>query len=79
LALCIENGIQKSLSSSDYWTISGDTSTMRLGQAFSGGATQFPLNGDIYAIRIYNRRLTSEEMLNNQILDNQRFGLGLTF
>ena len=31
----------------------------------------------IYSIRIYNRRLTEEEMLHNQRIDNVRFNLGL--
>lgn len=35
-------------------------------------------NGKIYAIRVYNRILTPAEMLHNQHVDNERFGLGLT-
>ena len=35
-------------------------------------------NGKIYAIRVYNRILTPDEMLHNQHVDNVRFGLGLT-
>ena len=35
-------------------------------------------NGVIYAIRIYDRKLTVDEMLHNQRLDNKRFDLGLT-
>ena len=31
----------------------------------------------IYSIRIYNRKLTEEEMLHNQRIDNVRFNLGL--
>ena len=34
-------------------------------------------NGNIYAIRIYNRLLTEQEMTQNQRVDNVRFGLGL--
>lgn len=33
--------------------------------------------GDLFAIRIYNRHLTTEEMLHNQKVDNERFNLGL--
>lgn len=33
---------------------------------------------DLYAIRIYNRILTNDEILHNQLLDNKRFNLGLT-
>ena len=31
----------------------------------------------IYAIRIYNRLLTLDEMKHNQMVDNKRFNLGL--
>ena len=41
------------------------------------GSTLY-FNGDIMAIRIYNRLLTKEEMLAHQRLDNERFNLGLT-
>lgn len=34
--------------------------------------------GNIYALRIYNRHLTTAEMLHNQRIDNARFNLGLT-
>lgn len=34
--------------------------------------------GDLYCLRVYNRRLTEEEMLHNQQVDNIRFNLGLT-
>lgn len=39
---------------------------------------EFPFTGKIHSIRIYNRRLTSEEMLHNQVIDNIRFNMGLT-
>lgn len=50
-----------------------------------GGRTGYPtpttprslFNGEIYAVRIYNRTLNAEEMLNNQLVDNERFELGL--
>ena len=44
-------------------------------------STNLPANffkGTIYAIRIYNRLLTVEEMLANQVIDNERFALGLS-
>lgn len=34
-------------------------------------------NGLLYAIRIYNRKLSEAEIMQNQIADNARFGLGL--
>ena len=50
-----------------------------------GGRSGYPtpttprslFNGEIYAVRIYNRTLNAEEMLNNQLIDNERFKLGL--
>lgn len=44
-------------------------------------STNLPANffkGTIYSIRIYNRLLTVEEMLANQVIDNERFALGLS-
>ena len=44
-------------------------------------STNLPANffkGTIYSIRIYNRLLTVEEMLENQVIDNERFALGLS-
>lgn len=35
--------------------------------------------GTIYAIRIYDRYLTADEMIANQKIDNERYNLGLTF
>lgn len=37
----------------------------------------YAFNGNIYAIRIYNRLLTEQEMAQNQRVDNVRFNLGL--
>ena len=41
-----------------------------------GGMTRFV--GDIYAVRIYRGQLTAAQMLHNQKIDNERYGLGLT-
>lgn len=38
----------------------------------------YPLNGEICAIRVYNRTLTTEERLHNYKLDIRRFGLDMT-
>lgn len=40
--------------------------------------TKYNFVGNIYCIRIYDRHLTADEMLYNQRVDNERFGLGLT-
>lgn len=57
----------------DFWNNSG---TFYIGSRNSSG--QNPFKGTLYSIRIYNKRLTSVEMLANQQVDNQRFNLGLT-
>lgn len=44
---------------------------------YVGGANNRTFNGNICAIRIYNRRLTDDEILYNQRVDNLRFNLGL--
>lgn len=41
--------------------------------------TRNTLNGTIHSLRIYNRALTTDEMVANQVIDNQRYGLGITF
>lgn len=38
---------------------------------------EYPFNGKIYSIRIYNRLLTDAEVAKNQQLDIQRFGLDI--
>ena len=67
--------IQKT-SSTDYWD-EGHTD-IRIGSASRGGAASAPAKGDIYSIRIYNRRLSQSEQLQNQRVDNIRFNLGLS-
>jgi hypothetical protein len=74
---CFCNFIKQSKGKKDTWS---DRNVWVL-----GGRTGYPtpttprylFNGEIYAVRIYNRTLNAEEMLNNQLIDNERFGLGL--
>lgn len=49
---------------------------MSLGGRSYGSA--FPITGTLHCVRIYNRKLTVAEILNNQQVDNTRFNLGLT-
>lgn len=45
---------------------------------YLGGEAQVKMfDGRIYSVRIYNRRLTDDEILYNQRVDNLRFNLGL--
>jgi hypothetical protein len=68
------NGISLTKNSgTDYW---GNDHYTRIGRRGNYNSDFF--NGKIHAVRIYNRRLTLSEMLNNQKVDNARFNLGLT-
>ncbi len=40
-----------------------------------GGSIGTPFNGNMYAARIYNRALTDEEILHNQRIDMERYGV----
>ena len=72
-ATAIANGVSLSSDGTDGWAnvLSG---TNFIGKRKSGNS----FAGKIYAIRIYNRRLTESEIIKNQCLDNKRFNLGLT-
>lgn len=75
---CIANGNNISKDgSTDWWTASSRVGTIRIGKGANGGASSNFFTGKIYSIRIYNRRLTEEEMRHNQSVDNKRFNLGL--
>lgn len=70
-ARAISNGSTMTASGSDYW--SGTKGTTYIGRRPSGNY----FTGKIYSIRIYNRKLTESEVLNNYAVDNERFELGL--
>ena len=73
LTLGMINGVNKSKNSgTDFW----ENNAPYIGRRVGGNGGYF--QGKIHAIRIYNKRLTEAEMLNNQRLDNTRFNLGLT-
>ena len=65
------DGALAQLGSENAW--GGDDNINYIGRRSSGNY----FTGKIYAIRMYNRQLTQEEMLHNQRLDNKRFNLGL--
>jgi hypothetical protein len=72
-ALALVNGVVPSLSSGNYFDGADNTYNYIGCRPNNNYAT-----AKIYAIRIYNRCLTLEEMLHNQRVDNARFNLGLT-
>lgn len=57
-------------------TYYNNTAATYIGRRNWGGGNYF--NGKIYAIRVYDRQLTEDEMLHNLQVDNIRFNLGLT-
>ena len=78
VSLAVENGIELVNGSNDYWAMSPNNTTLRIGKGTSGTVANNYFTGDLYSIRIYNRQLSKAEMLNNQRVDNTRFNLGLT-
>lgn len=78
VSLCIAQGIANGsvmgTSGTNYYArISGGVFIGR-----NGASGTSPFSGKIYSIRMYNRNLTVEEVLQNQSVDNIRFNLGLT-
>ena len=59
------------------YTFSGSPQ-IRIGAQTFGNTGQAPYAGKIYAMRVYNRKLTAEELSKNLSYDNTRFNLGLT-
>ncbi len=67
-----ENGVAITGTSTNY--LGGRNSNNYIGKRSSGN----PYKGKIYAIRIYNRKLTEAEVMQNLAADNTRYQLGLT-
>ena len=70
----IVNGTQPGMGITDNWGVRPNYGTV-IG-CRQPSSNNF--NGKIYAIRIYNRSLSAEEMIFNQRIDNARFNLGLS-
>ena len=56
----------------DYWGNAGDGSRAYVGNR-SGATGQLAMDGEICAIRLYNRRLTDQEAAQNSRIDDNRF------
>ena len=67
----IINGKDTEIVGYSYW--GGADSNNYIGKRSTGA----PYSGKIYAIRIYDRILPADEILNNQRVDNKRYNLGL--
>lgn len=73
----MKNGVVSTgTSGTDFWDIVSEQ-RIQIGKGSTGGAANNPYGGYIYSIRIYNRKLSQAEQLQNQIIDDQRFNLGL--
>ena len=75
VSLNLDNGLLNGTSVSknsgtDYWT---GTNNFYIGRRSAGAY----FSGEIYSIRIYNRKLSQSEQLTNFNIDNNRFNLGL--
>lgn len=73
---CIRNGIPCTTTSSSFENRQSGSLTI-IGRRTKTDTTSI-FAGKLYAIRMYDRELSVDEMLNNQRLDNKRFNLGLT-
>lgn len=63
----VTNGYPTTYSGTDSW--GGNQSITCLGR----GANNYQFTGEYYAIRLYNRALTQEELIRNAQIDNARF------
>lgn len=66
------DGVEMTFLGSDYWSGCNCTAIGEVAR------TAKNVMGTVYALRIYNRRLTISEQMQNQQADNERFNLGLT-
>ncbi len=67
----VNGNIGSFASSGTYWSKSG--SVAYLGSRSTGTYGNFYLNGIIYQIRIYNRLLTTDEMIHNHQIDMNKY------
>lgn len=72
----VQNGVTISRSAYFNWWASVDNFLIGLNM-YGTGTKRMYYTGKIYSIRFYDRRLTTEEILHNQQIDNIRFNLGL--
>lgn len=68
-----ENGVNMSTKTGTYLTLTEPKTKNCIG---TNGSTMF--KGKVFSIRIYNRILNENEVMQNLAVDNIRFGLGLT-
>ena len=62
----IEEGIINSVMQRDFYSI---------GSAYPWSGTNYSFKGNIYSIRVYNRKLSEDELKNNYEIDRSRFNM----
>ena len=72
-----ENGVRINRNGQQNYWGGNQTGKTYLGARVTTGSPYQWYYGGIYAVRIYSRKLTADEVLHNQRLDNIRYGLGL--
>ena len=79
-AYCVFNGVQGALTTlldSVEFISASDTITTLGAKYVDADTRSMKFKGVIYSVRVYNKRLTVDEMKHNQHVDNLRFNLGL--
>lgn len=71
---CLYNGVAQSSNGNSYFISSAGT-VNSIGCRYYSGSYQSYFTGKIYSIRIYNRKLTEAEQLQNRNVDFLRFGI----
>ena len=72
---CLYNGVAQTSNGNDY-ILTNTTTSVYVGARYNNGSYGYYITGKVHCIRIYNRQLTELEMLQNQSIDYQRFGIG---
>ena len=78
LAICNGTSLTLNGSGGGRWNMDSQAGYFKISGRRRGSTNTLPFKGTIYSIRVYDRELTSDEVLNNQRVDNTRFNLGLT-
>lgn len=81
LAYCLFNGEACSWTSQTGFAPNNSDTETTIGcrhRTITNPVYNMLLKGIIHSIRVYNRKLTTQEMLVNQRVDNKRFNFGLT-
>ena len=71
----VDNNYNNNIIDNETYTPNIVDSPIQLGRGWQFGGQNRTLNGMIYAVRIYNRVLTDEEIKNNYEIDKLRFNL----